>query len=162
MDKLQQYAEAAGMPSTKHTAKRMRVIAIVSGLLMLEYFLQSLYYEHTQRQQDGIVVGWFDSSAVVVPKSDKYIAKLDLQTCKFPVYYDKSRFDFTLQDNSFVEPGNWREKNKQFVGNEDAKIVYNNVKRNEATRKKIYDQNPGLPPVQRNLTFVHIGKCFFV
>ena len=103
-------------------------------------------------------MGWLDSAAVVVPKSDKYIADLDLETCKFPVYYDKSRFNFKLRDNLFVEPGNWRKRNKGYVGDEDAKVVYYHVKENERIRKRIYSKNPDLHPIQRNLTFVHIGR----
>lgn len=147
--------------NNSHTAKQVRIIAIVSGLLMAEYFLQSLYYQHLQQQhkqtKEGFM-GWFDSSAVEVPKSDKYIADLDLETCKFPIYYDKSRFDFKLQDNLFVEPGNWRKRNKAYVGNEDAKVVYYYIKDNERVRQRIYEKNPELPPIQRNLTFIHIGK----
>ena len=150
-------------PNNTHTAKQFRIVAIVSGLLLAEFFCQSIYYEHIRRQdRKAGLMGWFESAAVVVPKSDEYIANLELETCKFPVYYDKSRFNFKLKDNLFVEPGNWRERNKKYVGNEDAQIVYYNIKRNEETRQRIYAKNPSLPPVQRNLTFVHIGKYIVV
>ena len=142
-------------------SRRLRIVVVVSGLLMAEYFLQSLYYEHIRRPESKSgLIGWFKTDAIVVPKSDQYIADLDLDTCKFPVYYDKSHFGFRLKDDSFVETGNWRERNKQYEGREDARIVYNALKKAEASRSRILEKNPYLPPITRNLTFVHIGTTY--
>ena len=156
-------AAAPSKPATTTTVasgnstmtKRVRIVVVVSGLLLAEYFLQSLYYERT-RQQD-LASRWFNKNSVVVPKSD--VASLGLGTCKFPIFYDKSRYNFRLDDDAIIQPGRWREKNKRFVGDEDARVVYNSLKWAEKVRKKMFNRNPELPRLTRNLTYVHIGKA---
>jgi hypothetical protein len=144
------------------TVRRLRLICIVAGLLLVEYLFQFHYYQHQSQQQhssDGVSSWWYQPSAVVIPKSDQFISDLKLRTCRFPVYYDKSHFDFRLNDKSFVEPGDWRERNQVFYGREDARHVRYYLQKTEKQRKESAAMKPLLPPITRNLTLVHIGKA---
>ncbi|CAB9510118.1 expressed unknown protein [Seminavis robusta] len=139
--------------------KHLRLIVIVIGLLMAEFCLQSIYYQQ-RHEKSSSALGWYmDTAAVEVPKSDKFISALDLKQCVFPVYFEKSQFNFKLKNNAFVEPGKWRERNKKFYGLQDAKHVHKFLVKTENNRKQALEKNPKLPPLKRNITFVHIGKA---
>lgn len=149
--------------SNHNMRRRLQLIGIVTGLLIAEYTLQYIYYQHKehrqQQQHKSMRVGIFGVSDVVVPKSTKFISQLELDTCHFPVFFDKSAFEFKLKNNLFVEPGNWRERSKQYVGKEDAQNVYKNLQKMARYRHTERQHNPDLPRVKRSITFVHIGKA---
>jgi len=154
--------------ASKGISRQVSMVLLVLGLLVVEYTLQNMYYQHLQRRTNpSSKQGIFDTdklAAISVPKSQQFLKNLDLETCKFPLFFDKSHFDWKLKDNAFVSPGDWRERNQKYVGLEDAGNVYHRIRsiqrqRYEARKKARDNGEPYHRLTRRNITFVHIGKA---
>ena len=146
--------------------RRLSLVLLVAGLLLVEFTFQKFYYQHQQQKQQRHQTNIDDLASIVVPKSDAFLSNLELETCKFPLFFDKSRFDWKIQDNAFVSNGHWRERNKQYVGVEDARNVYNQLQAVQSqryhARQRAREQGQSVKDIRltrRNITFVHIGKA---
>lgn len=98
---------------------------------------------------------------ISIPKSDKYITENNIQECYFASFYDAYHYPFSLKEYSYVEIGNWRAMNNQRDGSddtEDVEYIQFSLKRTEWERKRAQQKDPKLPAVQRNLTYVHVGR----
>lgn len=142
------------------TDRRIWVILLIVGLLMTEYTLQSMYYDRMRRNaKAGFFSKGFKLDAISVPKSTEYIQEHKLNQCHFPIFYDSNRFEFNLKEFSYIQIGDWRAANKKLHGGEDRENTHNSLKRSEWFRKKTKKTSKKhLPPIRRNVTFIHVGK----
>ena len=146
--------------------RRIWLVLLVAGLLIVEYTFQKIYYQNQQHKDQGQQRNIDDLASIVVPKSDAFLSNLELETCKFPLFFDKSRFDWKLQDNAYVSMGQWRERNEQYAGVEDSRNVYNQIqavqRQRYHARERAREQGQDVKAfrlTRRNITFVHIGKA---
>lgn len=146
--------------------RRLWLVLLVAALLMVEFTIQKRYYQYQQHPGQQLQKDIDGLASIVVPKSDGFLSSLELETCKFPIFFDKSRYDWKLQDNAYVSIGNWRERNQQYVGLEDAHNVYAEIqavqRQRYNARQKARERGESVSAIRltrRNITFVHIGKA---
>lgn len=131
---------------------------------MIPVLCFAAFYAHQQlalQRRAGVVTNSLRLASIHVPKSHQYLAEKNINECYFVYFYDANQFAFNLQEASYVEIGGWRDFHKRRTGREDTEDtehVESTIKRIERKRKKLRRNVPKLPPIQRNLTFVHIGK----
>ena len=154
-------ATTTGQRSNNNERKVWLMLLFVC-FLALEYTLQRIHNERLHRTASKLG-GAFGFAVDKIPKSTQYIEENEIYQCRFPSIYDAGYFTFDLRYYSYVQIGNWRDGLKEDRGdNEDMESVIRELKRTQKQREEDLIARKDLPPVKRNVTFVHIGKLCFL
>lgn len=138
--------------------------ALITVLLLIEYSVLSLYYEHGRMRQTNKTSALREKrlDATTVPNSRGFIMNQNLIKCRFPTYFDDEYNFHYLYKNDAISPGLWREPQYNLTGSEpgyDTDEVKWLVAKMQSARDNVRYSNGKRPVIKKNITYVHVGKA---